>query len=29
LSHFAHKRTHNITLLFGSILMKYGRHFDY
>jgi hypothetical protein len=26
---FAHKKTHNRTLLFGGTLHKHGRHFDY
>jgi hypothetical protein len=26
---FAHKKTHNRTLHFGSTLLKHGRHFDY
>jgi hypothetical protein len=29
LSPFAHRKTHNRTLLFGSILLKHDRHFDY
>jgi hypothetical protein len=29
MSPFAHKTPHNRTLLFGSILVKYGCHFDY
>jgi hypothetical protein len=29
LNSFTHKETHNRTLLFGSITLKDGRHFDY
>jgi hypothetical protein len=29
LSPFAHEKSHNRTLLFRSILLKHGRHFDY
>jgi hypothetical protein len=29
LSTFTHKETHNRTLLFGTILLKHGRYFDY
>jgi hypothetical protein len=29
LSPFVHKKTHNRTLLFGSIFLKHGHHFDY
>jgi hypothetical protein len=29
LSPFARNKIHNVTLLFGSILRKHGRHFDY